>query len=78
MVQGELVQCGLTESETCLKSVTLGLSGGANVSMKHTEKRSKTQLKQCMHIFRGQSSKIMDISLFNNLCIFLFSFSSEV
>ncbi|GLD55652.1 mucin-5AC-like protein [Lates japonicus] len=31
VVQGELVQCGLTESETCLKSVTLGLSGGANV-----------------------------------------------
>ncbi|KAM8762761.1 uncharacterized protein AB9X84_007402 isoform 2-T2 [Acanthopagrus schlegelii] len=31
MVHGELVQCGLTESETCLKSVTLGLSGGANV-----------------------------------------------
>uniref|UniRef100_A0A3Q1I4Y6 VWFD domain-containing protein n=1 Tax=Anabas testudineus TaxID=64144 RepID=A0A3Q1I4Y6_ANATE len=24
VVQGELVQCGLTESETCLKSVTLG------------------------------------------------------
>lgn len=33
MVQGELVQCGLTESETCLKSITLGLSGGANVSV---------------------------------------------
>uniref|UniRef100_A0A4W6D050 Mucin 5.1, oligomeric mucus/gel-forming n=1 Tax=Lates calcarifer TaxID=8187 RepID=A0A4W6D050_LATCA len=32
VVQGELVQCGLTESETCLKSVTLGLSGGANVT----------------------------------------------
>nr|XP_020479269.1 mucin-5AC-like isoform X1 [Monopterus albus] len=31
MVQGELVQCGLTESETCLKSVTIALSGGANV-----------------------------------------------
>ncbi|XP_071345430.1 mucin-5AC-like [Trachinotus anak] len=31
VIQGELVQCGLTESETCLKSVTLGLSGGANV-----------------------------------------------
>nr|XP_040016210.1 mucin-5AC-like [Gasterosteus aculeatus aculeatus] len=31
VVQGELVQCGLTESETCLKSVTLGLSGGAHV-----------------------------------------------
>ncbi|XP_067349506.1 mucin-5AC-like isoform X4 [Channa argus] len=31
VVLGELVQCGLTESETCLKSVTLGLSGGANV-----------------------------------------------
>ncbi|XP_028256785.1 mucin-5AC-like isoform X2 [Parambassis ranga] len=31
VVQGELVQCGLTDSETCLKSVTLGLSGGANV-----------------------------------------------
>ncbi|XP_040894134.1 mucin-5AC-like [Toxotes jaculatrix] len=31
VVQGELMQCGLTESETCLKSVTLGLSGGANV-----------------------------------------------
>ncbi|KAK2853378.1 hypothetical protein Q5P01_006039 [Channa striata] len=30
-VLGELVQCGVTESETCLKSVTLGLSGGANV-----------------------------------------------
>ncbi|KAA8591404.1 hypothetical protein FQN60_002347 [Etheostoma spectabile] len=30
-VQGELEQCGLTESETCLKSVTLGLSGGLNV-----------------------------------------------
>uniref|UniRef100_A0A3Q3S1K9 VWFD domain-containing protein n=1 Tax=Mastacembelus armatus TaxID=205130 RepID=A0A3Q3S1K9_9TELE len=32
VIQGELVQCGLTESETCLKSVTLGLSGGANVT----------------------------------------------
>ncbi|XP_035538112.1 mucin-5B-like [Morone saxatilis] len=31
VVQGELVQCGLTDSETCLKSITLGLSGGANV-----------------------------------------------
>nr|XP_046254811.1 mucin-5AC-like [Scatophagus argus] len=31
VVQGDLVQCGLTESETCLKSLTLGLSGGANV-----------------------------------------------
>ncbi|KAM6950302.1 mucin-5AC-like [Lycodopsis pacificus] len=31
VVQGHLVQCGLTESETCLKSVTLGLSGGAHV-----------------------------------------------
>ncbi|XP_031734062.1 mucin-5AC-like isoform X2 [Anarrhichthys ocellatus] len=31
VVQGQLVQCGLTESETCLKSVTLGLSGGAHV-----------------------------------------------
>ncbi|XP_041795247.1 mucin-5AC-like [Chelmon rostratus] len=31
VIQGELVQCGVTESETCLKSVTLGLSGGANV-----------------------------------------------
>ncbi|XP_054464014.1 mucin-5AC-like [Anoplopoma fimbria] len=31
MVHGQLVQCGLTESETCLKSVTLGLSGGAHV-----------------------------------------------
>uniref|UniRef100_A0AAQ5XS75 Mucin-5AC-like n=1 Tax=Amphiprion ocellaris TaxID=80972 RepID=A0AAQ5XS75_AMPOC len=31
VIQGELVQCGMTESETCLKSVTLGLSGGANV-----------------------------------------------
>uniref|UniRef100_A0A8D3AUH1 VWFD domain-containing protein n=1 Tax=Scophthalmus maximus TaxID=52904 RepID=A0A8D3AUH1_SCOMX len=32
VVQGELTQCGLTESETCLKSVTLALSGGANVT----------------------------------------------
>uniref|UniRef100_A0A671UA38 VWFD domain-containing protein n=1 Tax=Sparus aurata TaxID=8175 RepID=A0A671UA38_SPAAU len=40
MVHGELVQCGLTESETCLKSVTLGLSGGANVSMMHTQRAS--------------------------------------
>ncbi|KAL3066151.1 hypothetical protein OYC64_016155 [Pagothenia borchgrevinki] len=31
VVQAELLQCGVTESETCLKSVTLGLSGGANV-----------------------------------------------
>ncbi|XP_047436677.1 LOW QUALITY PROTEIN: mucin-5AC-like [Mugil cephalus] len=31
VVQGELLQCGVSESETCLKSVTLGLSGGANV-----------------------------------------------
>ncbi|KAI3376838.1 hypothetical protein L3Q82_000413 [Scortum barcoo] len=31
VVQGDLLQCGLTESETCLKSITLGLSGGANV-----------------------------------------------
>ncbi|XP_078112279.1 mucin-5B-like [Sander vitreus] len=31
VVQGELEQCGLTESETCLKSVTLGLSGGVHV-----------------------------------------------
>ncbi|XP_068172431.1 mucin-5AC-like [Antennarius striatus] len=31
MVQGELVQCGLTDTETCLKSITLGLSGGANL-----------------------------------------------
>ncbi|XP_049449990.1 mucin-2-like [Epinephelus fuscoguttatus] len=35
VVQGELVQCGLTESETCLKTVTLGLSGGANVITIH-------------------------------------------
>ncbi|KAE8297169.1 Mucin-5AC [Larimichthys crocea] len=35
VVQGELVQCGLTESETCLKSITLGLSGGANVITIH-------------------------------------------
>uniref|UniRef100_A0A667WQP7 VWFD domain-containing protein n=1 Tax=Myripristis murdjan TaxID=586833 RepID=A0A667WQP7_9TELE len=32
VVQGELVQCGLTDSETCLNSVTLGLSGGATVT----------------------------------------------
>ncbi|XP_070819737.1 mucin-5B-like [Chaetodon trifascialis] len=31
VIQGELVQCGMTESETCLKSITFGLSGGANV-----------------------------------------------
>uniref|UniRef100_UPI003AB09373 mucin-5AC-like n=1 Tax=Centroberyx gerrardi TaxID=166262 RepID=UPI003AB09373 len=31
VVQGELVQCGLTESETCLESVTLSLSGGVTV-----------------------------------------------
>ncbi|KAK1891904.1 Mucin-5AC [Dissostichus eleginoides] len=31
VVQVQLLQCGVTESETCLKSVTLGLSGGANV-----------------------------------------------
>ncbi|KAI4830567.1 hypothetical protein KUCAC02_002188 [Chaenocephalus aceratus] len=31
VVQAQLLQCGVTESETCLKSVTLGLSGGANV-----------------------------------------------
>ncbi|XP_038549700.1 mucin-5B-like [Micropterus salmoides] len=31
VVLGDLVQCGLTETETCLKSITLGLSGGANV-----------------------------------------------
>ncbi|XP_034437352.1 mucin-5B-like [Hippoglossus hippoglossus] len=31
VVQGELAQCGLTDSETCLKSVTLGLSGATNV-----------------------------------------------
>lgn len=36
VVQGQLVQCGLSESETCLKSVTLALSGGANVSMIHS------------------------------------------
>lgn len=41
MVQGELVQCGLTESETCIKSITLGLSGGANVSERHTQKTLK-------------------------------------
>lgn len=35
VVQGDMVQCGITESETCLKSVTLGLSGGANVSVTH-------------------------------------------
>ncbi|XP_049907177.1 mucin-5B-like [Epinephelus moara] len=35
VVQGELVQCGLTESETCLKTVTLGLSGGVNVITIH-------------------------------------------
>uniref|UniRef100_A0A3P8RIM2 VWFD domain-containing protein n=1 Tax=Amphiprion percula TaxID=161767 RepID=A0A3P8RIM2_AMPPE len=40
VIQGELVQCGMTESETCLKSVTLGLSGGANVSVIH--KKSPT------------------------------------
>ncbi|XP_034418303.1 mucin-5AC-like [Cyclopterus lumpus] len=28
VVQGQLVQCGLTDSETCLKSVTVALSGG--------------------------------------------------
>ncbi|XP_060923656.1 mucin-5AC-like [Limanda limanda] len=31
VVQGELAQCGLTDSETCLKSVTLGLSRATNV-----------------------------------------------
>ncbi|KAM3626235.1 uncharacterized protein V6R79_025169 [Siganus canaliculatus] len=31
VVQGELEQCGLTESQTCLKSVTVALAGGANV-----------------------------------------------
>ncbi|KAM9860598.1 mucin-5B-like [Aulostomus maculatus] len=31
VVQGDLVQCGLTESETCLKSVTMALSGGGHV-----------------------------------------------
>uniref|UniRef100_A0A8C2ZYW8 VWFD domain-containing protein n=1 Tax=Cyclopterus lumpus TaxID=8103 RepID=A0A8C2ZYW8_CYCLU len=36
VVQGQLVQCGLTDSETCLKSVTVALSGGAHVSMTHT------------------------------------------
>ncbi|XP_076011969.1 mucin-5B-like [Genypterus blacodes] len=36
VVQGDLVQCGITESETCLKSVTLGLSGGANVINIHS------------------------------------------
>ncbi len=42
MVQGELVQCGLTESETCLESITLGLSGGANVSVIHTQTQTLT------------------------------------
>uniref|UniRef100_A0A7N9AQA4 VWFD domain-containing protein n=1 Tax=Mastacembelus armatus TaxID=205130 RepID=A0A7N9AQA4_9TELE len=42
VIQGELVQCGLTESETCLKSVTLGLSGGANVSMMSIETLTHT------------------------------------
>ncbi|KAK1891092.1 Mucin-5B, partial [Dissostichus eleginoides] len=31
LAKAQLLQCGVTESETCLKSVTLGLSGGANV-----------------------------------------------
>ncbi|XP_034018458.1 mucin-5AC-like [Thalassophryne amazonica] len=31
VIQGELQQCGLTDSETCFKSVTMGISGGANV-----------------------------------------------
>ncbi|XP_050971216.1 mucin-5AC [Labeo rohita] len=30
-VQGDLVKCGLTETETCLKSVTLALLNGTNV-----------------------------------------------
>ncbi len=30
-VQGDLVKCGVTETETCLKSVTLALLDGTNV-----------------------------------------------
>uniref|UniRef100_A0A673GPF0 VWFD domain-containing protein n=1 Tax=Sinocyclocheilus rhinocerous TaxID=307959 RepID=A0A673GPF0_9TELE len=33
-VQGDLVKCGVTETETCLKSVTLALLDGTNVSTK--------------------------------------------
>lgn len=32
-VLGDLVQCGLSDSETCLKAVTLSLSEGATVSI---------------------------------------------
>lgn len=38
-VQGDLVKCGVTDTETCLKSVTLALSDGTNVSTKMDWKR---------------------------------------
>uniref|UniRef100_A0A672PAL2 VWFD domain-containing protein n=1 Tax=Sinocyclocheilus grahami TaxID=75366 RepID=A0A672PAL2_SINGR len=38
-VQGDLVKCGVTETETCLKSVTLALLDGTNVSPKMDWKR---------------------------------------
>uniref|UniRef100_A0A8B9HTT1 VWFD domain-containing protein n=1 Tax=Astyanax mexicanus TaxID=7994 RepID=A0A8B9HTT1_ASTMX len=32
-ILGDLVKCGITDSETCLKAVTLALSNGTNVSL---------------------------------------------
>lgn len=35
-VLGDLMKCGLTDSETCLKAVTLALFGGTTVSFVYT------------------------------------------
>lgn len=32
-VLGDLMKCGLTDTESCLKAVTLVISGGATVSI---------------------------------------------
>uniref|UniRef100_A0AAQ5ZCP1 Uncharacterized protein n=1 Tax=Amphiprion ocellaris TaxID=80972 RepID=A0AAQ5ZCP1_AMPOC len=62
VIQGELVQCGMTESETCLKSVTLGLSGGANVSVIH--KKSPTHNTVYLRFLTWKKSRNSGISAF--------------
>lgn len=45
-IQGDLMKCGVTETETCLKAITLALSDGSTVSTKKDWGREKN--RQCL------------------------------
>uniref|UniRef100_A0A3Q1EJY4 VWFD domain-containing protein n=1 Tax=Acanthochromis polyacanthus TaxID=80966 RepID=A0A3Q1EJY4_9TELE len=69
VIQGELVQCGKTESETCLKSVTLGLSGGANVSVIHKKTHTHTTLYSIFRFFNVEKKQKLSLHSFKNIFI---------